>query len=67
MAKSGGRDQEVRIFKTVVCPNPECGAPIGRACRYVGSRPVVCLARKRAWQAAGRPSGRAQELSHREA
>jgi hypothetical protein len=42
-------NREAKILRTVACPT--CGAPIGQPCRVVQGRPMVCAARKAAWQA----------------
>lgn len=41
-------NREAKIIAAVACPT--CRTPIGRPCRIARGRPLVCPARKRAWQ-----------------
>ncbi len=42
------KNREAKIIAAVDCPT--CGTPIGRPCRIVRGRPMVCPKRKQAWQ-----------------
>jgi hypothetical protein len=43
------KNRETKIL--AIGPCPTCGAAIRRPCRVVAGRPMVCRARKAAWQA----------------
>ena len=45
-----GQDRERQAIAQVPCPT--CGAPVGTPCAVAQGRPVVCPARRTAWQQA---------------